>query len=77
MPVAMMPDHATEGRLIRGYIAWRNGHTDDPTLRHLVRRANAVKLVCATGAWRWPAWTAAWSVNGSARERRSRKSSPA
>lgn len=38
------PDHATQGRLIRRYIAWRNAHTDDPKLRRLVRRANTVKV---------------------------------
>jgi transposase len=38
------PDHATQARLIRRYIAWRNAHTDDPKLRHLVRRANTVKV---------------------------------
>jgi transposase len=38
------PDHATQARLIRRYIAWRNAHTDDLKLRHLVRRANTVKV---------------------------------
>jgi transposase len=38
------PDHATQARLSRRYIAWRNAHTDDPKLRHLVRRANTVKV---------------------------------
>ena len=38
------PDHATQARLIRRYIAWRNAHTDDPKLRHVVRRANTVKV---------------------------------
>jgi transposase len=38
------PDHATQARLIRRYIAWRNAHTDDPKLRHLVQRANTVKV---------------------------------
>jgi len=38
------PDHATQGRLIRRYIAWRNAHVDDPALRHVVRRANTVKV---------------------------------
>jgi transposase len=34
------PDHATQARLIRRYIAWRNAHVNDPKLRHIVRRAN-------------------------------------
>lgn len=38
------PDHATQARLIRRYIAWRNAHIDDPKLRHIVRRANTVKV---------------------------------
>jgi transposase len=38
------PDHATQARLIRRYIRWRNAHTDDPKLRHIVRRANTVKV---------------------------------
>jgi transposase len=38
------PDHATQARLIRRYIAWRNAHVDDPKLRHLVRRANTVNV---------------------------------
>jgi transposase len=38
------PDHATQARLIRRYIAWRNAHVDDPKLRHVVRRANTVKV---------------------------------
>ena len=34
------PDHATQARLIRRYIAWRNRHTDNPRLRALVNTAN-------------------------------------
>jgi len=34
------PDHATQARLIRRYIAWRNRHTQDQRLVHLVTRAN-------------------------------------
>ena len=34
------PDHATQARLIRRYIAWRNRHADDPKLRRLVNMAN-------------------------------------
>lgn len=38
------PDHATQARLIRRYITWRNAHVDDPKLRHVVRRANTVNV---------------------------------
>ncbi len=34
------PDHATQARLIRRYIAWRNRSTDNPRLRVLVKTAN-------------------------------------
>lgn len=34
------PDHATQGRMIRRYIAWRNRHADDQRLRRIVDRAN-------------------------------------
>ena len=34
------PDHATQARLIRRYIAWRNRNTDHPRLRALVKTAN-------------------------------------
>jgi transposase len=34
------PDHATQGRMIRRYIAWRNRHADDKRLRRVVDRAN-------------------------------------
>jgi transposase len=33
-------DHATQARLIRRYIAWRNRHPSDHRLRHLVNTAN-------------------------------------
>jgi transposase len=36
-------DHAThqeQGSMIRRYIAWRNRHTADPRLRHILERAN-------------------------------------
>jgi transposase len=32
--------HREQGSMIRRYIAWRNRHTSDPRLRHIVRRAN-------------------------------------
>jgi transposase len=31
------PAHATQARLLRRYIAWRNSHRHDPKLRHLTR----------------------------------------
>jgi transposase len=34
------PDHATQARLIRRYIAWRNNNTDNARLRTLVNTAN-------------------------------------
>lgn len=34
------PDHATQARLIRRHIAWRNRNTDNPRLRALVNTAN-------------------------------------
>jgi transposase len=34
------PDHHTQGRMIRRYIAWRNRHTHDHRLRRIVNRAN-------------------------------------
>jgi transposase len=34
------PDHATQARMIRRYIAWRNRHANDQQLRELVKRAN-------------------------------------
>jgi transposase len=33
-------DHATQARMIRRYIAWRNRHTDDRELRCIVKKAN-------------------------------------
>jgi len=38
------PDHATQARLIRRYIAWRNAHVEDAALRRVVHRANTVKV---------------------------------
>jgi transposase len=35
------PDHATQARLIRRYIHWRNHNTDNPRLHRLVNTANA------------------------------------
>jgi transposase len=34
------PDHATQARLIRRYIAWRNRHPSNRRLRHLIDTAN-------------------------------------
>jgi transposase len=34
------PDHATQARLIRRYIAWRNRNTNNPRLRALINTAN-------------------------------------
>jgi transposase len=34
------PDHATQARLIRRYIAWRNRNTDNPKLRRVLNTAN-------------------------------------
>jgi transposase len=34
------PDHATQARLIRRYIAWRNRNTNNPRLRSLINTAN-------------------------------------
>jgi hypothetical protein len=34
------PDHATQARMIRRYIAWRNRHAHDHRLRELVKRAS-------------------------------------
>ena len=44
------PDHDTQARLIRRYIAWRNRHRDDPKLRHLTRRELARKTAPANTA---------------------------
>ena len=38
------PDHATQARLIRRYIAWRNRHAADPSLTRVVRRANTANV---------------------------------
>ena len=37
------PDHATQARLIRRYIAWRNRNTDNPRLRALLNTANVAR----------------------------------
>jgi transposase len=40
-------DHAThreQARMIRRYIAWRNGHITDPNLRKVIKRASAITL---------------------------------
>jgi transposase len=34
------PGHATQARLIRRYIHWRNHNTDNPRLRRLINTAN-------------------------------------
>ncbi len=34
------PDHATQARLIRRYIDWRNRNTNNPRLRRLINTAN-------------------------------------
>jgi transposase len=34
------PDHATQARLIRRYITWRNNHVENPRLRALINTAN-------------------------------------
>jgi transposase len=34
------PDHTTQARMIRRYIAWRNRHAHDQQLRQVVKRAN-------------------------------------
>jgi transposase len=34
------PDHATQARLIRRYIAWRNRNTENPKLRRVLNTAN-------------------------------------
>jgi transposase len=39
-------DHAThreQARMIRRYIAWRNGHSTDPQLRKVIKRASTIK----------------------------------
>ncbi len=33
-------NHTEQGSMIRRYIAWRNRHTQDPTLHRIVKRAN-------------------------------------
>jgi hypothetical protein len=34
------PDHATQARLIRRYIAWRNRSVENPRLQALINTAN-------------------------------------
>jgi len=38
------PDHATQARLIRRYIHWRNAHLHDARLRSIIRRANTANV---------------------------------
>ena len=58
------PDHATQARLIRRYIAWRNRNTDNPRLRALVEhgqrcltlqasRAAAPRISCSDAVPGW------------------------
>lgn len=35
--------HREQARMIRRYIAWRNNHTTDPTLRKIITRASTIK----------------------------------
>ena len=35
--------HREQARMIRRYIAWRNRHTTDPTLRKVIKRASIIK----------------------------------
>src|SRR5215210_5193262 len=35
--------HREQARMIRRYIAWRNGHVTDPKLRKVVKRASTIK----------------------------------
>jgi transposase len=35
--------HRDQARMIRRYIAWRNGHTTDPKLRKVIKRASTIK----------------------------------
>jgi transposase len=37
------PDHATQARLIRRYIHWRNRNTDNPRLKRLINTANVAR----------------------------------
>jgi transposase len=38
------PDHATQARVIRRYIAWRNDHIENPRLVSIVHRANTATV---------------------------------
>ena len=35
--------HREQARMIRRYIAWRNGHVTDPKLRKVIKRASTIK----------------------------------
>lgn len=35
--------HREQARMIRRYIAWRNNHVPDPTLRKVITRASTIK----------------------------------
>ena len=37
------PSHRDQARMIRRYIAWRNGHLTDPKLRKVIKRASIIK----------------------------------
>jgi transposase len=37
------PTHREQARMIRRYIAWRNRHVTDPTLRKVIKRASTIK----------------------------------
>ena len=37
------PSHHEQARMIRRYIAWRNGHVTDPKLRKVIKRASTIK----------------------------------
>ena len=36
-------NHREQARMIRRYIAWRNGHVTDPKLRKVIKRASTIK----------------------------------
>ena len=50
------PDHATQARLIRRYIARRNAHVHDPRLRRIVRRPTRQTLPDTPLARPRPPW---------------------
>ena len=37
------PSHREQASMIRRYIAWRNGHSTDPRLRKVIKRASTIK----------------------------------